>query len=68
MAQNLFLVGSGLGEKSKQVARNIELNNNVLYAQAHGAVVVAEALQDGATGGKQPAAQAAGHAGIQVQS
>ena len=36
--------------------------------QAHGALVVAEALQDGAPGGQQPAAQAAGHARVQVRT
>lgn len=36
--------------------------------QAHGALVVAEALQDGAPGGEQPAAQAAGHARVQVDA
>ena len=35
--------------------------------QAHGAFVVAEALQDGAPSGEQPAVQAAGHARIQVR-
>ena len=42
--------------------------DKVKLFQAHGAVVVAEALQDGAPGGEQPAAQAAGHAGVQVRT